>query len=99
MDGTFVGAINRVPQEGEIRANMVRGGAAETTQLTAREHEICEAIGPALKERGLIFVGIDVIAGNLTEINVTSPTGIRAIKRAGGPDLAVGFWDCVEGKV
>ncbi len=99
MDGKFVGAINRVPQEGEIRANMVRGGAAETTQLTAREHEICEAIGTALKERGLIFVGIDVIAGNLTEINVTSPTGIRAIKRAGGPDIAVEFWNCVEGKV
>jgi glutathione synthase len=99
IDGKFVGAINRVPQEGEIRANMVRGGAAETTQLTKREYEICEAIGPALKERGLIFVGIDVIAGNLTEINVTSPTGIRAIKRAGGPDLAVNFWDCVEGKV
>jgi glutathione synthase len=99
IDGKFAGAINRVPIEGEIRANMVRGGAAETTQLTKREHEICEAIGPALKERGLIFVGIDVIAGNLTEINVTSPTGIRAIKRAGGPDLAVNFWDCVEGKV
>ncbi len=99
MDGVFAGAINRVPQEGEIRANMVRGGAAETTQLTTREQDICEAIGPALKERGLIFVGIDVIAGNLTEINVTSPTGIRAIKRAGGPDLAVKFWDCVESKL
>ena len=99
IDGKFAGAINRVPAEGEIRANMVRGGAAETTQLTTREHEICEAIGPALKESGLIFVGIDVIAGNLTEINVTSPTGIRAIKHAGGPDLAVNFWDCVEGKV
>ncbi len=99
IDGKFAGAINRVPSEGEIRANMVRGGAAETTQLTKREHEICEAIGPALKERGLIFVGIDVIAGNLTEINVTSPTGIRAIKHAGGPDLAVIFWDCIEAKV
>ncbi len=99
IDGKFVGAINRVPQAGEIRANMVRGGAAETTQLTAREHEICETIGGALKQRGLIFVGIDVIAGNLTEINVTSPTGIRAIKRAGGPDIAVDFWDCVEAKV
>ncbi len=99
IDGKFLGAINRVPQVGEIRANMVRGGAAETTQLTKREHEICETIGGALKERGLIFVGIDVIAGNLTEINVTSPTGIRAIKRAGGPDIAVHFWNCVEGKV
>ncbi len=98
MDGVFAGAINRVPKEGEIRSNLVRGGAAETTQLTPREQEICERIGPALKQRGLIFVGIDVIAGNLTEINVTSPTGIRAIKRAGGPDLAAIFWDCVEAK-
>ena len=99
MDGVFAGAINRVPKPGEIRSNLVRGGGAETTEITSREHEICEAIGPALKERGLIFVGIDVIAGNLTEINVTSPTGIRAIKRAGGPDLAVVFWDCVEQKL
>ena len=98
MDGVFAGAINRVPKPGEIRSNLVRGGGAETTEITPREQEICEAIGPALKERGLIFVGIDVIAGNLTEINVTSPTGIRAIKRAGGPDLAVVFWDCVEQK-
>ena len=99
MDGVFAGAINRVPKPGEIRSNLVRGGGAETTEITSREQEICEAIGPALKERGLIFVGIDVIAGNLTEINVTSPTGIRAIKRAGGPDLAVVFWDCVEQKL
>ena len=98
MDGVFAGAINRVPKPGEIRSNLVRGGGAETTEITPREQEICETIGPALKERGLIFVGIDVIAGNLTEINVTSPTGIRAIKRAGGPDLAVVFWDCVEQK-
>ena len=98
MDGVFAGAINRVPKPGEIRSNLVRGGGAETTEITPREQEICEAIGPALKDRGLIFVGIDVIAGNLTEINVTSPTGIRAIKRAGGPDLAVVFWDCVEQK-
>ena len=99
MDGVFAGAINRVPKPGEIRSNLVRGGGAETTEITPREQEICETIGPALKERGLIFVGIDVIAGNLTEINVTSPTGIRAIKRAGGPDLAVVFWDCVEQKL
>ena len=99
MDGVFAGAINRVPKPGEIRSNLVRGGGAETTMITPREQEICERIGPALKERGLIFVGIDVIAGNLTEINVTSPTGIRAIKRAGGPDLAVVFWDCVERKL
>ena len=78
---------------------MVRGGAAQATDLTPREREICERIGPALRERGLIFVGIDVIDGNLTEINVTSPTGIRAIKRLGGPDLAVSIWDAIEARV
>ena len=78
---------------------MVRGGAAETTELTEREREICERIGPALKRRGLILVGIDVIDDYLTEINVTSPTGMRAIKRLGGPDLAVPFWDAIEDKV
>ena len=98
IDGVFAGAINRVPKEGEIRSNLVRGGGAQTTEITAREREICEAIGPALKERGLIFVGIDVIAGNMTEINVTSPTGIRAIARSGGPDIAAIFWDCVESR-
>ncbi|MBY0611585.1 MAG: glutathione synthase [Beijerinckiaceae bacterium] len=99
MDGAFAGAINRVPKEGEIRSNLVRGGGAQSTDITPREREICEAIGPELKRRGLIFVGIDVIAGNMTEINVTSPTGIRAIKRAGGPDLAEVFWNCVESKI
>ena len=99
MDGVFAGAINRVPKEGEIRSNLVRGGGAQSTDITPRERDICEAIGPELKRRGLIFVGIDVIAGNMTEINVTSPTGIRAIKRAGGPDLAEIFWTCVEGKL
>ena len=99
VDGVFAGAVNRVPAPGDIRSNMVRGGAAESTQLTPREAEICERIGPALRERGLLLVGIDVIAGYLTEINVTSPTGIRAIKRVGGPDLAVGVWDAIEGKV
>ncbi len=98
VDGEPLGAVNRVPQAGDIRANMVRGGAAETTQLSPREREICARIGPALKERGLLFTGIDVIAGNLTEINVTSPTGIRAIKRLGGPDLAVAIWDAIEAK-
>ncbi len=98
VDGEPLGAVNRVPQPGDIRANMVRGGAAETTQLSAREREICSRIGPTLKERGLLFTGIDVIAGNLTEINVTSPTGIRAIKRLGGPDLAVAIWDAIEAK-
>jgi glutathione synthase len=96
IDGEPVGAINRVPAENDIRANMVRGGAALPTDLSPREHEICAAIGPALKQRGLYFTGIDVIDGFLTEINVTSPTGLRAIKRLGGPDLAVVFWDGVE---
>ncbi len=96
VDGEPMGAVNRVPQPGDIRSNMVRGGAAETTMLTEREREICNRIGPELKARGLIFTGIDVIAGNLTEINVTSPTGVRAIKRLGGPDLAVAIWDAIE---
>jgi glutathione synthase len=98
VDGVFAGAVNRVPQPGDIRANMVRGGAAETTMLSEREREICARIGPVLKERGLLFTGIDVIHGNLTEINVTSPTGIRAIKRLGGPDLAVAIWDAIEAR-
>jgi glutathione synthase len=98
VDGVFAGAVNRVPAPDDLRSNMVRGGAAETTQLTDREQEICARIGPALKARGLIFVGIDVIAGNLTEINVTSPTGIRAIRRLGGPDIAATIWDCIEAK-
>jgi glutathione synthase len=98
VDGIAMGAVNRVPQPGDIRANMVRGGAAETTQLSPREQEICNRIGPVLKERGLLFTGIDVIGGNLTEINVTSPTGIRAIKRLGGPDLAVPLWDAIQAK-
>jgi glutathione synthase len=99
IDGVFAGAVNRVPAPDDLRSNMVRGGAAEATQLTEREREICETIGPELKARGLLFTGIDVIAGNLTEINVTSPTGIRAIKRIGGPDLAPMIWDAIEGKV
>ncbi len=99
VDGVVKGAINRVPAENDIRSNMVRGGAAKPTDLSKREMEICERIGPNLKARGLIFVGIDVIDGNLTEINVTSPTGLRAIKRLGGPDLAVDVWDAIEAKV
>lgn len=98
VDGVFAGAVNRVPAPGDLRSNMVRGGAAETTQLTPREREICETIGPALRQMGMIFVGIDVIDGHLTEINVTSPTGIRAIKRLGGPDLAPIVWDAIEAK-
>lgn len=98
IDGAAAGAVNRVPAENDIRSNMVRGGAAAPTEFTAREREICETIGSELKRRGLVIVGIDVIDGNLTEINVTSPTGIRAIKRVGGPDLAVVAWDAIEAK-
>ena len=78
--------------------DMAPGGAAEETELTPREREICATIGPELKRRGLLFVGVDVIDGYLTEINVTSPTGIRAIKRLGGADLAVAIWDAIEAK-
>jgi glutathione synthase len=98
VDGEFAGAVNRVPAPDDLRSNMVRGGTPKETDLTEREREICRTIGPALRERGLIFVGIDVIDGNLTEINVTSPTGIRAIKNLGGPDVAAMFWDKVESK-
>ncbi len=98
VDGEARGAVNRVPAADDIRSNMVRGGAARETELTDREREICARIGPELKWRGLIFVGIDVIDGFLTEINVTSPTGIRAIKRLGGPDLAVAIWDAIESR-
>ena len=98
VDGVAMGAVNRVPAENDIRSNMVRGGAAVATDLSPREREICDTIGPELKARGLIFVGIDVIDGNLTEINVTSPTGLRAIKRLGGPDLAAALWDAIEAK-
>jgi glutathione synthase len=98
IDGEFAGAVNRVPAEDDLRSNMVRGGAAKATELSAREREICERVGPALRERGLLFVGIDVIDGNLTEINVTSPTGIRAIAKLGGPDVAARIWDVIEAK-
>ncbi|RFB78566.1 glutathione synthase [Methylovirgula sp. 4M-Z18] len=98
VDGVALGAVNRLPQGDDIRSNMVRGGAAASTDLSPREQEICAAIGPDLKKRGLIFVGIDVIDGLLTEINVTSPTGIRAIKRLGGPDLAVSIWEAIEAR-
>ncbi len=98
VDGEFAGAVNRVPAPDDLRSNMVRGGTPKETDLTAREREICRTIGPALRERGLIFVGIDVIDGFLTEINVTSPTGIRAIKNLGGPDVAAMIWDRIEAK-
>ena len=98
VDGEFGGAVNRVPAPDDLRSNMVRGGTPRETDLTAREREICARIGPALRERGLIFVGIDVIDGYLTEINVTSPTGIRAVKALGGPDVAAMIWDRIEAK-
>jgi glutathione synthase len=98
VDGEFAGAVNRVPAADDIRSNMVRGGAAKATELTERERALCQRIGPALRERGLLFVGIDVIDGFLTEINVTSPTGIRAIKNLGGPDIAAMIWDKIEQK-
>jgi glutathione synthase len=98
VDGKAMGAVNRVPSGDDIRSNMVRGGAATATELTERELEICRIIGPELKRRGLMFVGIDVIDGLLTEINVTSPTGIRAIQNLGGPNLAAAIWDVIEKK-
>lgn len=98
IDGEVAGAINRVPAQGENRSNMHVGGTPTPTALTSREHEICEAIGPELKKRGLIFTGIDVIGDYMTEINVTSPTGIREVKRFGGEDIAKRIWDVVEDK-
>jgi glutathione synthase len=96
VDGEFAGAINRVPASGEARSNMHVGGRPEATDLTAREQAICAAIGPELKKRGLIFTGIDVIGDYMTEINVTSPTGIHEVKRFGGPDIAALVWDAIE---
>jgi glutathione synthase len=98
VDGEFAGAVNRVPAADDLRSNMVRGGAAQATELSDREREICTTLGPVLRQRGLLFVGIDVIDGNLTEINVTSPTGIRAIARLGGPDVAAKIWDVIGAK-
>ncbi|MCO5090277.1 glutathione synthase [Bosea sp. (in: a-proteobacteria)] len=98
IDGKAAGAVNRVPAVGDLRANMVRGGAARPTDLSKQELAICEAIGPTLRERGLLLVGIDVIHGKLTEINVTAPTGVRAIKNLGGPDLAAQLFDVIEAK-
>jgi glutathione synthase len=98
VDGEFAGAVNRVPAADDLRSNMVRGGAPKATDLTAREREICKRLGPALRERGLLFVGIDVIGDWLTEINVTSPTGIRSVKNLGGADIAALIWDKIEAK-
>jgi glutathione synthase len=98
VDGEFAGAVNRVPAADDLRSNMVRGGSPKETELTAREQEICKRLGPVMRERGMIFVGLDVIGDQLTEINVTSPTGIRAVKNLGGPDAAVMIWDKIEQK-
>ncbi|WP_310622033.1 glutathione synthase [Flexibacterium corallicola] len=98
VDGEFAGAVNRVPAEGDLRSNMVRGGSPKDSDLTDREREICARLGPSLKEKGLILVGIDVIDGYLTEINVTAPTGIRAIQNLGGPNVAAKVMDVLEAK-
>ena len=99
VDGEVAGAINRKPGAGEIRSNLAAGGTAHATKLTDREREICAALGPELKARGLLFVGIDVIGGHLTELNVTSPTGIVAIDAFDGSDTPALIWDAIEAKV
>ncbi|MCW3798654.1 glutathione synthase [Sphingomonas sp. BN140010] len=99
VDGEPIGAINRIPGQGEIRSNLAAGGTAAKTNLTAREQEICAALGPELKARGLLFVGIDVIGGHLTEINVTSPTGIVALDRFNRTNSAALIWDAIERKL
>jgi len=98
LDGEAVGAINRVPAKGETRSNMHVGGRAEAVEMSARDQEICDRIGPVLSERGLIFAGIDVIGDYLTEINVTSPTGVQEVRRFGGADISALLWDWVEGR-
>jgi len=99
VDGKAVGAINRVPAEGEARSNMHVGGRPLKCEMTKRDLEICEAIGPALKERGLIFVGIDVIGDYLTEINVTSPTGIQELGRFDDINVEAMIWDAIEARL
>ncbi|MGZ3172456.1 MAG: glutathione synthase [Croceibacterium sp.] len=100
VDGEYAGAINRKPGQGEFRSNLAQGGYAEKADLTPREEEICAAMGPELKARGLIFVGIDVIGGKwLTEINVTSPTGIVSIDQFNGTDTAARIWDAIEARL
>ncbi len=99
VDGDPVGAINRVPPEGETRSNLHVGGRAEQIGLTARDREICAAIGPLLREKGQVFVGIDVIGDYLTEINVTSPTGIQELERFDGIDVAGAIWDAIDARL
>ncbi len=98
VDGEPVGAVNRVARQGEARANFHAGGRAERTELNERDQEICAAIGPALRENGMIFVGIDIIGPYLTEINVTSPTGIHEINRLDGSRIEARLWDAIEAK-
>jgi glutathione synthase len=98
VDGEVAGAVNRVPAADETRSNLHVGGQAKPTELTARDKEICARLGPELKKRGLLFTGIDVIGPYLTEINVTSPTGIRQVHAFGGPDIAALIWDAIEAK-
>ena len=99
IDGVAVGAINRVPAKGEVRSNMHVGGRPEKVEMTARDLEICERIGPLLREKGQIFVGIDVIGGYLTEINVTSPTGIMELDRFDGINVSAMIWEAIEGRI
>ncbi len=96
VDGEPVGAVNRIPGEGQVRSNLARGGRAEPVDLTRRDREICAAISMELKQRGLLFVGIDVIGDYLTEINVTSPTGAQQLRRFGGADAAAALWNRIE---
>jgi glutathione synthase len=98
LDGEAVGAINRVPAKGETRSNLHVGGRAEAVEMTERDQEICDRIGPVLAERGLVFAGIDVIGDYLTEINVTSPTGVQEVRRFGGADISALFIDWIEGQ-
>ena len=98
VDGKAMGAINRIPVAGESRSNMHVGGHVEASALTKRDREICETIGPVLQERGLIFTGIDVIGDFLTEINVTSPTGLQEIARFNGVNLEKNIWDAIEAR-
>lgn len=96
VDGKAVGALNRRPKSGQVRSNLVVGGTAEKSDLSDADRRICDAIGPELRKRGLVLTGIDVIGGRLTEINVTSPTGVQAIKKLSGIDIPAIFWDSVQ---
>jgi glutathione synthase len=98
VDGQPAGVFNRVPKQGDFRANLAAGGAAEATCLTARDREICAAVGPTLSKLGLLFAGLDVVDGYITEINVISPTGLRAIMALNGVNIAERIWDVIQMK-